>query len=343
MSVKDDLQIYLITYNRKDYAKRTLDYILDETSPIKDFNITILDNASTDGTSEMLEDYCKRFKNLKHVRHEVNIGGNANICRAYEMAATCGKKYFWVICDDDKYDFSNWKEVENCIRNNEDAICLCDYVFPNKKSKKDLSYLLVQLTFVPAGIYKTELITDYIITNMYVSIYTMFQQLCIVCNLTNNDKPIHILEKPIVFNGMHYKDHCKDASYTRGVNKKETLFRKLNTTWILGFSNILTLLKDKKLAQKSMVRGLTYKDMYGNFLHFYNTMIFKYMKPSKFQYWWEIFMSLSLYRKLEMLLHAVTLGILVKIIYIYKTGDGIWLAVLGEFKTRLIKFKQDNN
>ena len=100
-----DLQLFLITYNRKKKLQFTLDSLLN--SPVAKYDITVLDNASTDGTSEMLDEYAEKHENIKHVRHNVNIGGNANICRAFEMAASCGKKYAWILCDDDRYDWSN--------------------------------------------------------------------------------------------------------------------------------------------------------------------------------------------------------------------------------------------
>ena len=43
MNLKEKLQIILITYNRKNTLKTTLDEILSENSPIKDLPITILD------------------------------------------------------------------------------------------------------------------------------------------------------------------------------------------------------------------------------------------------------------------------------------------------------------
>ena len=134
--IKDKLQIYLITYNRRNKLKNTLDVLLAEDSPIRDFDITILNNASNDGSYELIEQYCVDYKNLKHIRHNINIGGNANICGAFEMGGSCDKEYFWVLCDDDKYDFSNWSEVEELIKEKKDIICLCDYVFNTEEEKK---------------------------------------------------------------------------------------------------------------------------------------------------------------------------------------------------------------
>ena len=52
--MEQNIDIIIITYNRFKYIKRTLGYLFDENSPIKDYEMTVLDNCSTDGTSEFL-------------------------------------------------------------------------------------------------------------------------------------------------------------------------------------------------------------------------------------------------------------------------------------------------
>ena len=74
--------------------------------------ITILDNASTDGTSDLIKEYFKKFPNIVHIRHNRNIGGNANIVRAFESAT---KEYLWILCDDDFYCWDYWNELEQAI------------------------------------------------------------------------------------------------------------------------------------------------------------------------------------------------------------------------------------
>lgn len=112
MSVKDKLQIILITYNRAKHVESTFKQILSETSPIKDFNILVLDNNSTDNTSDIVRHWQKQFLNLQYQKNNYNIGISGNIAKAMEIA---NQKYLWIIADDDKYDFSNWAEVEFAI------------------------------------------------------------------------------------------------------------------------------------------------------------------------------------------------------------------------------------
>lgn len=301
--IKEKLQIMLITYNRVQKLKNTLDCLLDSKSPIKDFDITILDNASTDGTSELLEEYAKKYPNLKHVRHKVNIGGNANICRAFELGASSGKDYVWVLCDDDKYDFSNWGEVEKAISEDADIVCLSDYIFPTNEDKKDTAYQIFQLTFVPAGIYKTSLITDTVLMNMYDSIYTMFQQSCLTISVVNSGGTIHVCSKPLVFNGLHFEDKEEDVSYARGSKLEDCLARRRDQVWVSGYCNILSLLKNIEMRQHCLDVAIPYKDIYGSWDNFYHYLYNEYVNVDKFNYFYEIYNMLPKTQKEEFLVY----------------------------------------
>ena len=147
-NLKDTLEIILITYNRKEYLENTLKQIFASSSPLSGLDITILDNKSNDGTSELVQKYSKRYSNIKHVINNRNIGGNANIARAFEIAS---KKYVWVLCDDDNYDFTHFDEVVEGMKNNVDVILASRYDIEcfiemfTKTVKMEKSSLLHQL------------------------------------------------------------------------------------------------------------------------------------------------------------------------------------------------------
>lgn len=335
--LKDKLQIFLITYNRKKFLKRTLDDILDENSPVRNFDIVVLDNASDDGSSELIDEYCKNYSNLKHIRHKINIGGDANICRAFEMGANCGKEYFWVLCDDDKYDFSNWDEVEKEIEKGTDIICVADYVFKNQKSKSNPAFQIFQLTFVPAGIYKSNLIDNVVLINMYNAIYTMLQQSCVAIKVINENKSIKCLSSYIVNNGMFYDDKCEDIAYTRGTDEKKILKRKNDNSWILGYANVLTLLKNRKLINQCMDVA-TSTVIYENFETFLQRTYQQYFVTFQFNYLQEILYSLSFIKKFYFALYAF-LFLPTLILYFYKTDKGYYIKLLNVLKIRIYKFK----
>ncbi|MBR1714910.1 MAG: glycosyltransferase family 2 protein [Treponema sp.] len=286
--MKQNIDIIIITYNRLKFIKRTLDSVFAESSPIRDYEMTILDNCSTDGTSEFLVSFAKEHPNLKVVRNIRNIGGNANICRAYETSLTKNADYVWVLCDDDNYDFSHWGEVEEQIAKGTDVICVCNYALPKDFTQKEaVPYLPLQLSFVPAGIYKKSLINDEVLTNMYDSIYTMFQQDILCLEAMNKKKSIHVVKNEVVHNGVFEEQNDADYSYTRGT--RHVLKRRNDTTWTLGFSNVLTYLDDEKLRKQAMGIALNSKCI---FLHgisdFLNAEIRNHVRNSGEHYLEEI-------------------------------------------------------
>lgn len=274
MTIEQKLQIVLITYNRSYFLNRTLKQLFSDESPIKNCDITVLDNASTDKTAEIVSEYQKKFPNLSYKKNPINIGGNANIVRAFETGALSGKKYVWVLCDDDYYDWSNFGAVSEAMKYDVDCIGVSRYAIPNNELNNP-AYQFFQLTFVPAGIYKTELLTGSVLTNMYDTIYSMFQQSCLAAHLINNQKRILFLEKQIVENGMHIKDENEPEisySYYRGEESTEISFRRKEQKWIIGFANIVRLLNNTELQQKCMEISIPHKDIYGNWKNFLKCM-----------------------------------------------------------------------
>ena len=332
-SIKGKLQIYLITYNRKQKLQQTFEQIFADDSPIKNFDITILDNASTDGSSELIEEYCYTFPNITHIKHNINIGGNANICRAFEMAASCGKEYCWILCDDDKFDFSNWQEVENEINAQKDIICVCNYICDTSAKKSDAICQIFQLTFVPAGIYKIANLTNTVMMNMYDSILTMMQQACISIKCINERKKIHVLSKPIVFNGLliEGKNDGEYSSYTRGANDNIHLERKIHTNWALGYSQVLSLLNDKILGKNCFIEAVTNKYIYQKKHLFYYDIIDKFFTFRNLNYFYEICKILSLKNKFEI----IFLALLSPFLRFYSSPKGIYVRFLGCLKTKI--------
>ncbi len=242
--LKDKLEIFIITYNRKPYLEHTLQQVYSENSPIRNFQITILDNKSTDGSRELIDSFIADFPNSKHIIHNRNIGGNANIARCYELAS---KEYFWILCDDDEIDWTHWEDIEKAILEEKaDAVVVSNYLNP----KENVAQLLGQLSFVPAGIYKTENLTDTVMQNISYQISCCFPQLALVCKLINDNKKFVVLEKWIV----QMVEHPSISSYSRGMDSdKHPLMA--NMTWATGMMMTLQLLHDVNL-RKFIIKNL---------------------------------------------------------------------------------------
>lgn len=245
MNLTETLEIILITYNRKDYLEKTLNGILAPSSPVKGLDITVLDNFSTDGTSELVQEFAEKYPNLKHVIHNRNIGGNANITRAFEIAR---KPYLWVLCDDDNYDWSDFGEIEKAIEEDYDLISTIDFDY-NDKNK--LAMIFYNFAFVPGFICKTENLTFAVMENATANIGNFFPQLAIVAKCINEEKRIKLIGKDVVLRG---KDNDSFGNHYRGLDHSLCI-RRRNMFWFVGYVNACQMIDDKE-KRDSVIENL---------------------------------------------------------------------------------------
>lgn len=240
--IKDILEIILVTYNRKNPLQSTLENVFCEQSPIKDCAITILDNCSDDGTSELCQEYAAKYPNLKHIRHNRNIGGNGNIARAFEIAS---QKYLWVLCDDDTYDWRNFGEIKTALKEDYDLI----YTILGETGKiKNIADAFFSGSFVPGFICKTSFITAPVMDNMMFNISNMFPHLCIIAKMINDNAKIYYPDKSTVFRGI---DNDEINVFCRGVQSDDLSPLRRNMFWLLGYMNAVQMIK--KPNQKDFI------------------------------------------------------------------------------------------
>lgn len=116
-----DLTIAIPTYNRSSYLARLLG-LLTATN-LNNIKILIVDNSSTDDTEQVAASYCNKAQKqaVSYCRNPVNIGGDANVLRCFELADT---EWLWIVGDDDL-------PVPNCINIIQAAISAhqdCQYI-----------------------------------------------------------------------------------------------------------------------------------------------------------------------------------------------------------------------
>ena len=78
------ISVGLPVYNGDNYLSGTIDSILAQT--FTDFELTISDNASTDGTEEICRYYAARDHRIRYVRSPTNLGAAKNYNRVFELS-----------------------------------------------------------------------------------------------------------------------------------------------------------------------------------------------------------------------------------------------------------------
>ncbi len=96
------VSIGMPVYNGEKYIREALDTLLSQSHT--DFELIISDNASTDGTGSICQQYAMQDSRIRYVRQSVNLGALANFTFVLDKAQ--GERFMWAAADD-KWD-PNW-------------------------------------------------------------------------------------------------------------------------------------------------------------------------------------------------------------------------------------------
>ncbi len=102
------VSIGMPVYNGTQFIAKAIDSILAQS--FSDFELIISDNASTDATQQICEEYAKREPRIRYSRLPENIGAARNYNRVFEMSS--GTYFKWAAHDDVLHpDF-----ISRCVR-----------------------------------------------------------------------------------------------------------------------------------------------------------------------------------------------------------------------------------
>lgn len=130
--------VMIVTYNRSKYLEKLLNNLKFQTQKL--YGVLIVDNNSSDGTSDMLKEmnivkedsFNKLYENeldgtkYYYYRNSENEGGSGGFYMAFKLAGTLPVDYFWVM-DDDVLPDNNC--LENLLANMSDKVKVC---IPNR-------------------------------------------------------------------------------------------------------------------------------------------------------------------------------------------------------------------
>jgi glycosyltransferase involved in cell wall biosynthesis len=91
------VSIGLPVFNGQDYLGEAVETLLAQT--FTDFELVIVDNASTDRTPEICQAFAARDSRVRYHRNSSNIGGGPNFNRAFDLANR-GAYFKWAAHDD---------------------------------------------------------------------------------------------------------------------------------------------------------------------------------------------------------------------------------------------------
>jgi hypothetical protein len=89
------------TYNREKWIKRTIESVLAQT--FKDWELIFVDNASTDRTVNIIEEYIKKDKRIKLIKNRIYHKGAIAHCLNQGLSIARGKYYAQLDSDDEYF------------------------------------------------------------------------------------------------------------------------------------------------------------------------------------------------------------------------------------------------
>jgi glycosyltransferase involved in cell wall biosynthesis len=128
------LTIYIPTFNREKYLKECLNSVLSQVKGYSNqVEVIVSDNASTDGTQNLVNEFILEYPFLKYYRNPNNLGYSGNQAKCFELSQG---KYIAFLGDDDIYTYETIKELLNIITKRDYAFIAMNYFsFTNNINK----------------------------------------------------------------------------------------------------------------------------------------------------------------------------------------------------------------
>ncbi|MCS6103224.1 glycosyltransferase [Clostridium botulinum] len=128
-----EVSVIVITYNQSEYIRQAIDSILMQKVNFK-YEILVGDDASSDGTQEILKQYAEKYPQLfKLILRKDNVGATKNI---YELLIKAKGKYLATLEGDDFWTYNNKLEEQyNLLEKNKQFIgCTHKFTIVNHNS-----------------------------------------------------------------------------------------------------------------------------------------------------------------------------------------------------------------
>lgn len=232
MSNKPLLSICIPTYNREKHLDECLDSIVNqEWFNEQEIEIVVSDNASIDGTIELVKKYQNDHKNIRYFRNKKNLGSAKNILNLVLNLAE--GEYVWIFWDDDLMSPIWIKKTINAIRKNAIDILLSyridfiDWTKPtnwinNENNPEMLHWLYEFSKFISTDINRY--------FRRYAELFTFISIMCFRRSIFQDN-----------FNNMNLKYSKRYMSY---VYNKHYFWHSVILYWLLKKNAIIWIHKD---------------------------------------------------------------------------------------------------
>jgi glycosyltransferase involved in cell wall biosynthesis len=214
------VSIGLPVYNGEDFLKYAIDSLLSQT--FRDFELIISDNASTDTTPKICQEYVLRDKRIRYIRQNKNMGALWNFNFVLKQS---NKEYFIWVSSDDKLHPEFLQKNIDILEKNKNVVCsigdviysdVINYEFKsNNDTKKTFRQRYVKSTY---GTYESKVRT-YLKFFQASMIYGLYRRDKLQKSITTN-KIFLAFDLSIILNVLKYGDfHVINENLLHRYNK----------------------------------------------------------------------------------------------------------------------------
>lgn len=281
------ISVIIPIYNSESYLKKCLDSVVNQT--LKDIEIILIDDGSTDNSLEIIKQYNNQYENIKYISKK-----NEGQAIARNLGIEMATGDFIVFVDSDDYIDQNMfkKLYTNATTNNSDIV-VCDYVeeYENKKILKKSLYMnadnlqknyIVSVAGPCSKIIKTDIFKKNNIRFLENNIY---EDLAIIPSLALYTNKITYIEENLYHYVIRKNSTMQQTSYNKKLesifNVMEFLSRQFENS---SFSEELEFLYINHLLYAGCGRFLKYKSTNNMIKKIINIMNTKYPEWQKNKY-----------------------------------------------------------
>ena len=123
------VSVIVPVYNVEKYIERCLDSLVNQT--LKDIEIIVVNDGSTDGSKEKIQEYINKYKNIVYLEKE---NGGLSSARNYGIPYAKGE-YIGFVDSDDYVELTMYEKMYNKAIEEKSDMVECDFIweYPNKK------------------------------------------------------------------------------------------------------------------------------------------------------------------------------------------------------------------
>ena len=256
------LTIGIPVYNAEKTIKKSIDSLLQQT--YNDFKLLISDNASTDSTQEICEDYAKKDPRIEYFKHKQNQGLLKNWNYILKNANT---KYFMWAAADDFWDPDFIKKNILILESDKNIVGSISKVnfsdnFERKKSNNEKGSSNYDLVFNVSGSYENR-IKSYLKFNQATAVYAIYRTDKLQKSMVSREYgayDLQIILNVLEFGNLHVIDEFLMHRLPKGISSKSYIISSLNnkidlTKIIFPYLPITTFCI-KKLGIKFFLKNL---------------------------------------------------------------------------------------